>query len=86
MKKNSVLNGCTQAKVKKDVFSGDGSTSRFESVSVATDPKNIIVYMDGVMQEATQNYTISGSTLSFSEAPHATARIVVMHGFAEEPA
>ena len=51
-----------------------------------SDAKNIIVYMDGVMQEATQNYTISGSTLTFSEAPHATASIVVMHGFAEEPA
>ena len=51
-----------------------------------SDAKNIIVYMDGVMQEATQNYTISGSTLTFSEAPHALARIVVMHGFAEEPA
>ena len=73
--------------ITKDVITGDGSTTSFATMTKdPSDAKNIIVYMDGVMQEATQNYTISGSTLSFSEAPHATARIVVMHGFAEEPA
>ena len=75
----------TAQEVKKDVFSGDGSTSRFESVSVATDPKNIIVYIDGVMQEPSENYTTDGSTstITISEAPHTGARIVVMTGFAE---
>jgi hypothetical protein len=77
----------TEQDITKDVITGDGSTSSFATMTKSpSDAKNIIVYMDGVMQEATQNYTISGSTLTFSEAPHATARIVVMHGFAEEPA
>jgi hypothetical protein len=77
----------TAADVNKDVFAGDGSTTRFESTNVATDPKNLIVYIDGVMQEPTQNYTTDGSTatISFDEAPHAGARIVVMSGFAESP-
>jgi len=52
----------TAADVNKDVFSGDGSTTRFESTNVSTDPKNLIVYIDGVMQEPTQNYNTDGST------------------------
>ena len=75
-----------EAEITKDVITGDGSTTAFTTMTKSpSDAKNVIVYMDGVMQEATQNYSISGSTLTFSEAPHATARIVVMHGFAEEP-
>ena len=77
----------TAADVNKDIFSGDGSTQRFDSSNVATDPKNLIVYIDGVMQEPTQNYTTDGSTatITFDEAPHIGARVVVMSGFAEEP-
>ena len=49
-----------------------------------TDAKNVIVYIDGVMQEPTQNYTMSGTTVTtVGEAAHAGARIVVMHGFAD---
>jgi len=71
--------------VKKDVFTGDGSTRVFTSANVATDSKNLIVYIDGVMQEPTENYTTDGSTssITISEAPHSGARIVVMSGFAE---
>jgi hypothetical protein len=75
----------TSQEVKKDVFTGDGSTKVFTSANVATDSKNLIVYIDGVMQEPTENYTTDGSTssITISEAPHSGARIVVMSGFAE---
>ncbi len=75
----------TSKDVNKDVFTGDGSTMRFDSSNLSTDPKNLIVYIDGVMQEPTQNYSTDGSTatVTFSEAPHIGARIVVMSGFAE---
>ena len=75
----------TSQEVKKDVFTGDGSTRVFTSANVATDSKNLIVYIDGVMQEPTENYTTDGSTssITISEAPHSGARIVVMSGFAE---
>ena len=76
----------TSAEVKKDVFAGDGSTRTFSSASVATDEKNLIVYVDGVMQEPTENYTTDGSTSTITfvgEAPHSGARVVVMSGFAE---
>jgi hypothetical protein len=48
-----------------------------------TDENTIVVYVDGVMQEPDQNYTLSNTTIDFGDAAHAGARIVVMHGFAD---
>jgi len=70
--------------ITKDVFTGDGSTSTFTMTVTPTNAKNIIVYVDGVMQEPTQNYTVSTNTITtVGEAAHSGARIVVMHGFAD---
>ena len=77
--------------ITKDVFTGDGSSTQFTMTVTPTSAKNILVYVDGVMQEATQNYTIASNVLAFTggsdgstvEAPHNGARIVVMHGFAD---
>ena len=46
---------------------------------------HVLVFIDNVMQEPTENYTTDGSTSSvtISEAPHLGARIVVMCGFAD---
>ena len=71
------------ADVTKDIFSGDGSTQTFTMSITPTDENTIVVYVDGVMQEPDQNYTITGTTIDFGEAAHAGARIVVMHGFAD---
>ena len=71
------------ANITKDIFAGDGSTSTFTMTSTPTDENNIVVYVDGVMQEPDQNYTISGTTINFGEGAHAGARIVIMHGFAD---
>jgi len=71
------------ADVSKDIFSGDGSTQSFTMSITPTDENTIVVYVDGVMQEPDQNYTITGTTIDFGEAAHAGARIVVMHGFAD---
>ena len=71
------------ANVTKDIFAGDGSTSQFTMSITPTDENNIVVYVDGVMQEPDQNYTVSGTTINFGEGAHAGARIVVMHGFAD---
>ena len=77
--------------ITKDVFTGDGSSTQFTMTVTPTNAKNIIVYVDGVMQEPTTNYTIATNVLAFTggddgssiEAPHDGARIVVMHGFAD---
>jgi len=71
------------ADVSKDIFSGDGSTQSFTMSITPSDENTIVVYVDGVMQEPDQNYTISGTTIDFGEAAHDGARIVVMHGFAD---
>ena len=70
--------------ISKDIFTGDGSTTSFTMSTEPSDLKNVIVYIDGVMQEPTQNYTMSGTTITTAgEAAHSGARIVVMHGFAD---
>ena len=70
--------------ITKDIFTGDGSTTTFTMSVEPTDLKNVIVYIDGVMQEPTQNYTMSGTSITTAgEAAHVGARIVVMHGFAD---
>ena len=71
------------ADITKDIFTGDGSTQQFTMTQEPTDENNIVVYVDGVMQEPDQNYTISGTTINFGEGAHAGARIVIMHGFAD---
>ena len=71
------------ADVTKDIFAGDGSTQQFTMSITPTDENTIVVYVDGVMQEPDQNYTISGTTIDFGEAAHAGARISVLHGFAD---
>jgi hypothetical protein len=69
--------------VTKDIFSGDGSTQQFTMSITPSDENTIVVYVDGVMQEPDQNYSISGTTIDFGEAAHAGARISVLHGFAD---
>jgi len=83
----------TAQEISKDIFVGDGSTTSFTMTKSPSDPKNVVLYVDGVMQEPVENYSMAGNVLSFTggddgstiEAPHQGARIVVMHGFAEEP-
>jgi hypothetical protein len=73
--------------VTKDVFAGDGSTQTFTSANVATDAENLLVYIDGVIQEPDINYTINipASTITITdEAPHSGARVVVIRGFADD--
>jgi hypothetical protein len=69
--------------ITKDIFSGDGSTTTFTLSTAPSAANNIIVYVDGVMQEPAQNYTISNTTIDFGDAAHTGARITVLHGFAD---
>ena len=69
--------------VTKDIFAGDGSTTTFTLSIAPSAANNIIVYVDGVMQEPAQNYTISNTTIDFGDAAHDGARITVLHGFAD---
>ena len=82
----------TAREIIKDVWEGDGSTTTFELTTTPADADNVIVYIDGVMQEPVYNYTITGNTLAFdgtapgdstTEAPHVGARVVIIQGLAE---
>lgn len=74
--------GTTPA-ISKLSATGDGSTSSFTSFFAATpvSAANVLVFIDNVHQEPTENYTISGTTLTFTSAPHAAARIYALIGF-----
>ena len=64
----------------KDSFNGDGSTTAFtmsRSVLLVTD---IEVFVDNVQQEPTTAYTVSATTLTFTEAPaNGTNNVYVIH-------
>ena len=63
----------------KDTFSGDDSTVAF-TLSQTSAANEVEVFVGNVQQEPTIAYSISGSTLTFTEAPPAgTNNIYVLH-------
>jgi hypothetical protein len=70
------------ADINKDVFTTtDASTTEFSLSFTPAEAQNIIVYVDNIIQEPTENYTVSGSTLTMTAALHDGARLVAIHGF-----
>jgi len=66
----------------KESTTGDGSTTTFTSF-FSTAPEsanNVFVYIDNVYQEPTENYSVSGSNITFTSAPHSGARIFAITG------
>jgi hypothetical protein len=62
-----------------DTFTGDGSTAAFTLSETPPNVHTLLVIVDGIVQKATTNYTLSGSTLTFTSAPDASAEIEVKH-------
>ena len=66
-----------------DEFTGDGGTVTFTMSQAETDPKAILVSIGGVYQQPTQNYTVSGTAITFTSPPPAPGvnpnKIVVVH-------
>ena len=63
----------------KDTFSGDDSTVAF-TLSQTSATNDVEVFVGNVQQEPTVAYSISGSTLTFTEAPPTgTNNIYVLH-------
>jgi len=69
--------------ISKVSATGDGSTTVFGSFfgSAPETVNNVLVFIDNVMQEPTENYTVSGTTCTFTSAPHSGARIFALTGF-----
>ena len=69
--------------ISKVSATGDGSSTVFASFfgSAPETVNNVLVYIDNVMQEPTENYSISSTNITFTSAPHSGARIFALTGF-----
>ena len=64
----NVLDPSSGTATALDSFVGDGSTTTF-TLSAESSTDSVIVTIQGVVQKASTTYTVSGTTLTFSEAP-----------------
>ena len=74
---NTPSQGFTNS-VTKDDFNPNGSTTAF-TLSKASNTNNIEVYVGNVRQEPTSSYSVSGTTLTMTEAPATGTNFYVMH-------
>jgi hypothetical protein len=59
-----------------DAFTGDGTTVDFTMGGIPAAAGNVFIFLDGVMQDAV-NYSVSGTTLTFTTAPPLNTNIEV---------
>jgi hypothetical protein len=66
-----------------DTFVGDGITQSFTMTQSETDPTAVAVFIGGVYQQPTTNYTVGGYGIAFTSPPPAPGinpnQIVVIH-------
>jgi hypothetical protein len=62
-----------------DVFTGDGSTVAFTLSETPPNSNSVLVFVDGILQKSSTNYSISGTTLTFTSAPDTSAEIEAKH-------
>ena len=62
----------------KGTFTGDNTTTNF-TIDSGRAVDNVLVYVNGFLLTPTDDYTISGTTLSFVTAPATSAEIVVRY-------
>ena len=65
--------------VSKDDFNGDNSTVAF-TLGTSTTTNSVLVTLNGTVQEATNAYSVSGTTLTFTSAP-ATGDVIQVRSF-----
>ena len=64
-----------------DTFTGDNSTEQFTLSEAPLATNSVMVFVDGILQKLTTNYTITGTTLDFGtgNAPATGSEIEVKH-------
>jgi len=64
---------------------GDDRTTNFTMTQIETDPNAVAVFVGGVYQQPSINYTVAGTTITFSKAPPrgslTPTTITVIHNF-----
>jgi len=73
----SEIAGITPSTISRQQFTGNGSTTVFTLASDLGIGAGVVIYIDGVYQEE-GTYTVSGTTLTFTEAPPINASIEVV--------
>ena len=73
---NAVTNAKAQFTYSSSYFTGDGSTTAF-TITAGHTVNSILVTENGVLQKPTTDYTVSGTTLTFTTAPSNTVQIGV---------
>ena len=63
-----------------DTMTGNGSTTTLALTGNPTVVHNIEVYVDGVAQYPNTDYTLSGTTLTFTTAPGVACKVVAVSG------
>ena len=63
----------TAANATSQSFTGDGTTAIFTLTNSVANQRNVIVSMNGLLQVPVTHYTISGTTLTFTDAPYTGA-------------
>ncbi len=64
----------TPTSISRQQFTGNGSTTVFTLAADPGSPAAVVIYIDGVYQEG-DTYSISGTSLTFTEAPPINASI-----------
>ena len=58
---------------------GNGSTTAFTLTETPPNANSVLVFVDGILQKSSTNYSISGTTLTFTSAPDNGAEIEAKH-------
>lgn len=75
--------------IVKDVFTGNGITTKFIMLHAPTGPEgylpgqdaDVLVFIGGVFQEPSMSYTVDGDVIEFTSIPDLGIPIVVLHNF-----
>jgi hypothetical protein len=72
------ISGVGVSNISPDNFTGDGTTVAFTLSTSIANENSISVYINGVYQNK-NTFSVSGTTLTFSEAPPTTSKIEVSY-------
>ena len=75
---DSVTNAKAAFTYSSSYFTGDGSTTAF-TITAGHTVNSVIVTENGIVQKPTTDYTVSGTTLTFTTAPANTVQIGVRY-------
>jgi hypothetical protein len=83
--KGWALQGTKSGNFNSRVYTGDGNTTTY-NVTTGTTANSVLVSENGVVQEPIADYTITGTTLTFTTAPASNVKITIHElGFPEGP-